>query len=103
VVGDVQSSTDVVTSSLIFWPSIPDAKTLLGNHSDLFVVDAHSNISVFDSLSTHSLLSVLDKHANVVPLMAELASVLFLIMNGNDKAYHAFKHLDELEMIPKKT
>ncbi len=64
------------------------------------MVDAHSNISVFDSLSTHSLLSVLEKHGNAVPMMAELASALFL-MNGNDKAYHAFKHLEELEMLPK--
>jgi hypothetical protein len=36
----------------------------------------------------------------VVPLVAELASALFLI-NGNDKAYQAFKHLEELEMLPK--
>jgi hypothetical protein len=60
-------------------------------------VDAHSNISIFNSLSTHSLLSVLEKHGNAV---AELASALFL-MKGNDKAYHAFKHLEELEMLPK--
>jgi hypothetical protein len=71
--------------------------TLLGN---LFVVDANPNISVFDSLLTHFLLSALEKHGNVVPLVAELASALFL-MNGNDKAYHAFKHLEELEMLLK--
>jgi hypothetical protein len=64
------------------------------------VVDAHSNTSVFDSLLTHSLLSVLEKHGNAVPLVAELASALFL-MNGNDKAYNVFKHLEELEMLPK--
>ena len=63
-------------------------------------MNAHSNTSVFDSLSTHSLLSVLEKHGNAVPLVAELASALFL-MNGNDKAYHAFKHLEELEMLLK--
>ena len=63
-------------------------------------MDANPNISVFDSLLTHFLLSVLEKHGNVVPLVAELASALFL-MNGNDKAYHAFKHLEELEMLLK--
>jgi hypothetical protein len=25
----------------------------------------------------------------------------FFLTNGNDKAYHAFKHLEELEMLPK--
>jgi hypothetical protein len=56
---------------------------------------------VFDSLSTHSFLSVLGKCEKVVPLVAKLASALFL-MNGNDKAYHAFKkHLEELEMAAK--
>jgi hypothetical protein len=74
--------------------------TLLGTYSDLFVVDAHSNISVFDSLSTHSLLSVLEKHGNAMPLVAELIPSLFL-RNGNDEAYHAFKHLEELEIFPK--
>jgi hypothetical protein len=63
-------------------------------------VDANPNISIFDSLSAHSLLSVLEKHGHAVPLVAELASALFL-MNGNDKAYHAFKHLEELEMLLK--
>jgi hypothetical protein len=32
--------------------------------------------------------------------VAEHASALFLT-NGNDKAYQAFKHLEELEMLPK--
>jgi hypothetical protein len=41
------------------------------------------------------------KHGNVVPLVAELASAVFLT-NGNDKAYQAFKHLEELEMLPKR-
>ncbi len=27
----------------------------------------------------------------------------FFLMNGNDKAYHAFKHLEELEMLPKES
>jgi hypothetical protein len=66
----------------------------------LFVVDAHSNISVFDSLLIHSLFCVLEKHGNEVSLVGELASALFL-MNGNDKACHAFKHLEELEMLLK--
>jgi hypothetical protein len=67
----------------------------------LFAVHAHPNISVFDSLSTHSLLSILEKHGNVVPLVAELVSTLFLTI-CNDKAYQAFKHLEELEkMLPK--
>jgi hypothetical protein len=64
------------------------------------VVHAHQSISVFDSLSTHSLLSVLKKHGNAVPLVAELVSALFLT-SSNDKAYQAFKHLEELEMLPK--
>jgi hypothetical protein len=68
--------------------------------SELFVTNAHLNISVFNSLSTHSLLSVLEKHGNVVPLVAELASAMFLT-NGNDKVYQAFRHLEELEMLPK--
>jgi hypothetical protein len=68
--------------------------------SELFVTNAHPNISVFNSLSTHSLLSVLEKHGNVVLLVAELTSALFLT-NGNDKVYQAFQHLEELEMLPK--
>jgi hypothetical protein len=64
------------------------------------VTNAHPNISVFDSLSTYSLLSVLEKHGNAVPLVAELASALFLT-NGNDKVYQAFQQLEELEMLPK--
>jgi hypothetical protein len=57
--------------------------------SDLFVVDANPNISVFNSLATYSLLHVLGKHGSPLPLVAELASALFLT-NGNDKVYHAF-------------
>jgi hypothetical protein len=49
---------------------------------------------------THSLLSVLEKHGNAVPLVAKLASAMFLT-NGNDKVYQAFRHLEELEMLPK--
>jgi hypothetical protein len=86
VVGDVQSSTDVVTSVSPLMAEHSQCYDLAGKPcSDLFVVDAHPNISVFNSLLTHSLLRVLEKHGNVVPLVAELASALFL-MNGNDKA-----------------
>jgi hypothetical protein len=35
-----------------------------------------------------------------LPLVAELASAIFLT-NGNDKLYHAFRHLEGLEMLPK--
>jgi hypothetical protein len=68
--------------------------------SELFVTNAHPNISVFDSLLTHSLLCVLEKHGNVVPLVAKLASALFLT-NANDKVYQAFQHLEELQILPK--
>jgi hypothetical protein len=44
--------------------------------SDLFVVDANPNISVFDSLMTYSLLRVLGKHGSPLPLVVELASAL---------------------------
>jgi hypothetical protein len=46
------------------------------------------------------LIKILEKHGNVVPLVAELTSALFLT-NGNAKAYHTFMHLEELEMLPK--
>jgi hypothetical protein len=79
VVGDVQSSTDVVTSVSHLLAEHSKCYDLAGKPcSDLFVVDAHPNISVFDSLSIHSLLSVLEKHGNVVPLLAELTSAYFL-------------------------
>ena len=68
--------------------------------SDLFVVDADPNISVFDSLPAYSFLSVLGSHGNSLPLVAELASAIFLT-NGNDKVYHAFRHLEELSTLPK--
>jgi hypothetical protein len=64
------------------------------------VTNAHPNISVFNSPSAHSLLSDLEKHVNAVPLVAELASAMFLT-NGNDNIYQAFQHLKELEMLPK--
>jgi hypothetical protein len=77
VVGGVQSSTDVLTS---ISPPLSEYSLCYDlarkPHSDLFVVDANPNISVFNSLSTHSLLSVLEKHGNVVPLVAELMSAL---------------------------
>ena len=68
--------------------------------SDLFVMDANPNISVFDSLPVYSLLRVLGKHGSPLPLVAELASALFLT-NGNDKVYHAFMHLESLVTLPK--
>jgi hypothetical protein len=68
--------------------------------SDLFVVDANPNILVFDSLATYSLLHVLGKHGSPLPLVAELASALFLT-NGNHKVYHAFRHLEALETLLK--
>jgi hypothetical protein len=87
VVGDVELTTDVVTSISHHMAEQSLWYDLVGKPlSDLFVVHAHPNISVFDSLSTHSLLSVLERHGDVVPLVAELVSALFLT-NSNDKAY----------------
>jgi hypothetical protein len=101
VVGDVESSTDVVDSVSHLLAEHSQRNDLAGKpHSKLFVTNAHPNISVFDSVSTHSLLSVLEKHGNAVPLVAELASALFLT-NGNDKVYQAFQLLEELEILPK--
>jgi hypothetical protein len=101
VVGDVESSTDVVDSVSHLLAEHSQRYDLAGKpRSELFVTNAHPNISVFDPLSTHSLLSVLEKHGNAVPLVAELASALFLT-NGNDKVYQAFQHLEELEILPK--
>jgi hypothetical protein len=68
--------------------------------SDLFVVDANPNISVFDSLMTYSLLRVRGKHGSPLPLVVELASALFLT-NGNDKVYHTFRHLEGLATLLK--
>jgi hypothetical protein len=101
LVGDVVPSNAVVSQ----------VSALLADHSqrydnsgkprsDLFVVDANPNISVFDLLATYSLLRVLGKHGSPLPLVAELASALFLT-NGNDKVYHAFRHLEALETLPK--
>jgi hypothetical protein len=101
VVGYVESSTNVVDSISRLLAEHLLCYDLAGKpHSELFVTNAHPNISVFDSLSTHSLLSVLEKHGNAVPLVAELVSALFLT-NGNDKVYQAFWHLEELKMLPK--
>jgi hypothetical protein len=101
VVGDVESSTDVVDFISRLLAEHLQCYDLAGKpRSELFVTNAHPNISVFNSLSTHSLLSVLEKHGNAVPLGAELASALFLA-NGNDKVYQAFQHLEELEILPK--
>jgi hypothetical protein len=101
VVGDVESSTDVVTSISCLLAEHSLCYDIAGKpDSKLFVVHAHPNISVFDSILTHSLLSVLEKHGNAVPLVAELASALFFT-NGNEKAYQAFMHLEELQMLPK--
>ena len=101
LVGDVVPSTHVVgyVSGLLAEHSRRfELSSIPG--SDLFVVDANPNISVFDSLSVYSLLSVLAKHGNAVPMVSELACALFLT-NGNDKKYYAFKHLEELETLPK--
>jgi hypothetical protein len=85
VVGDVESSTDVVDSVSCLLAEHSQCYDLAGKPcSELLVTNAHPNISVFNSLSTHSLLSVLEKHGNVVPLVAKLMSALFLT-NGNDK------------------
>jgi hypothetical protein len=101
VVSDVESSTDVVDSVSRILAEHFLRYDLAGKPcSELFLTNAHPNISVFDSLLTHSLLSVLEKHGNVVPLVAELASAL-LLTNGNDKVYQAFQHLEDVEMLPK--
>jgi hypothetical protein len=61
VVGDVESSNDVVTSLSCLLAKHSRCYDLAGKpRSNLFVVDAHSNLSVFDILLTHSLLSVLE-------------------------------------------
>jgi hypothetical protein len=71
VVGDVESNTDVVDSVSHLLAKHFLCYDLAGKpRSELFVTNAHPNISVFDSLSTHSLLSVLENHGNVVPLVA---------------------------------
>jgi hypothetical protein len=101
VVGDVESSTDVVDSiSRLLAEHLLHYDLARKPRSEFFVTNAHPNISVFNSLSTHSLLYVLEKHGNVVPLVAELVSAMILT-NGNDKVYQAFWHLEELEMLPK--
>jgi hypothetical protein len=46
VVGDVQSSTDVVTSFTL-WPSIPNAMTLLGNHIAICLWWMHTQTYLF--------------------------------------------------------
>ena len=61
VVGNVESSTDVVDSISHLLAEHSLRYDLAGKpHSELFVTNAHPNISVFDSLLTHSLLSVLE-------------------------------------------
>jgi hypothetical protein len=102
VVGDVESTTDVVTSISHLLAKHSQCYDLAGKpHSNLFVAGGCPlQHFFFDSQLTHSSLTVLEKHGNAVPLVAELMSALF-IMNGNDKAYHAFKHLEELEMLLK--
>ncbi len=78
VVGEVQSSTDVVTSVSHLLAEHSLCYDLAGKPcSKLFMVHAHPKISVFNSLLTHSLLSVLEKYRNAMPLVAELASALF--------------------------
>jgi hypothetical protein len=66
--------TDVATSVCCLLAKQSLCYDLAGKpRSELFVVHAHQNISVSDSLLTHSILSLLEKHGNAVPLVAELA------------------------------
>ena len=101
LVGEVEPSSAIVDSlcSLLSEQSLRYERAGIPR-SELFTANAGPNISSFDSLLTHSFLSVLEKHGNSLPLVAELSSALFLT-NGNDKAYYAFKHLEELERLPK--
>jgi hypothetical protein len=101
LVGDVIPSNAVVSQISALLADHSQRYDTSGKlRSDLFVVDANPNISVFDSLATYSLLRVLGKHGSPLPLVAELASARFLT-NGNDKVYHAFRHLEGLETLPK--
>jgi hypothetical protein len=102
LVGDVIPNNSVVTQVSAVLADHSRRYDIDGGkpHSDLFVVDANPNISVFDLLPTYSFLHVLGKHGNHLPLVAELASALFLT-NGNDKAYNAFRHLEDLATLPK--
>jgi len=101
LVGDVVPSNAVVTQVSGALAEHSRCYDIAGKPcSDLLVVDANPNISVFDSLPTYSFLSVLGSHGNSLPLVAELASAMFLT-NGNDKVYHAFRHMEELATLPK--
>jgi hypothetical protein len=96
LVGDVILSNAVVSQvSALLADHSQRYDTSSKPRSDLFVVDANPNISVFDLLTTYSLLRVLGKHGSPLPLVVELASEIFLT-NGNDKVYHTFRHLEGL-------
>jgi hypothetical protein len=78
VAGDVIPSNAVVSQVSALLADHSQCYNTSGKlHSDLFVVDANPNISVFDLLTTYSLLRVLGKHGSPLPLVAELALALF--------------------------
>jgi hypothetical protein len=100
LVGDVVPNNAVVSQVSALLADHSQCYDTSGKpRSDLFVVDANPNILVFDLLMTYSLLRVLGKHGSPLPLVA-LASALFLT-NGNDKVYHAFRHLEGLATLLK--
>jgi hypothetical protein len=77
LVGDVIPSNAVVSQVSALLADHSQCYDTSGKpRSDLFVVDANPNISVFDSLMTYSLLRVLGKHGSPLPLVVELASAL---------------------------
>jgi hypothetical protein len=101
LVGDVVPSNAVVSQVSALLADHSQCYDTSGKpRSDLFVVDANPNISIFDLLTTYSLLRVLGKHVSPLPLVAELALALFLT-NSNDKVYHPFRHLEGLATLPK--
>jgi hypothetical protein len=73
LVGDVVPSNAVVSQVSALLADHSQCYDTSGKpRSDLFVVDANPNISVFDLLMTYSLLRVLGKHGSPLPLVAEL-------------------------------
>jgi hypothetical protein len=65
LVGDVVPSNAVVSQVSALLADHSQRYDTSGKpRSDLFVVDANPNISVFDSLMTYSLLRVLGKHGS---------------------------------------
>jgi hypothetical protein len=85
----------------MFWPSIPDAMTLQANHIAIclqWMLTPTYLFLVHNQLIPY-LVFLRGMGMQCHWLVADLASALFLT-NGNDKAYHAFMHLEELEMLP---